>query len=71
MKSNTQIARPNWLTDSRIAEMRQEIKACNNPYTEAELANIECDSDFSDSGLNLKRLRAYHAIETLKKYNLL
>jgi len=71
MKSNTQVTRPNWLTDSRVSEMRQEIKECNNPYTDAELADIEYDSDFSDSGLDLKRLRAYHAIETLKKYNLL
>lgn len=68
MESNIQLKRPDWLTDSRIAEMRQEIKDCDNPYTDAELDDLEYDAD---DELDLKRLYAYHAIKTLTKYNLI
>lgn len=68
MESDTQNKRPDWLTDSRVAELRQEIKECDNPYTDAEVEAIPLDGD---DMIDFDRLNTHHAIKILKKYNLL
>lgn len=66
MDSNTNITKPDWLTDEKIAQFKADIKACSNPYT---------DEDFADSipmgdEMDLERWIAYNAKKTLDKYGI-
>ena len=63
MKSN--IARPKWLTDEAITELRNDIAKCPNPYTKEDVDNIELDGSF-----DAIRLNAYEAIDTLTYYGI-
>lgn len=66
MASNIVLARPEWLTDELIEDMKKEVAECPNPYTEAEIAKLELDGD-----MDIKRYNAYVAKSTLTEYSLL
>jgi hypothetical protein len=66
MASNTNIEKPDWLTDEKIAKFKTYIKACSNPYT---------DEDFAESipmgdEMDLKRYIAYYAKKILDQYGI-
>ena len=66
MESNTSTKRPEWLTDDVIAEWRAWIAACDNPYTKEEVIALPFDGD-----RDMKRYRAYSAIEALTEFGLM
>ncbi len=65
MELNTNLKRPDWLTDKRIERLRQYIIACPNPY-------IENDPEINtlDGDLDMERYNAYYAIKILTKYEI-
>lgn len=72
MESNTQKKRPDWLTDEVVAEMKQAIKECDNPYTtsdEIPFDGFELGGEYSE--LEWKRYIAFRYIKLLTIYNLL
>ncbi len=66
MESNTTIKRPEWLTDEKIEEYRGYIADCDNPYTKEEVVALPFDG-----ARDMKRYRAYMAIEALTEYGLM
>lgn len=63
MDSN--IPKPNWLTDELIEELKINIAECDNPYTDEEMDKI----DFN-SFIDWKRYNAAAANEILAKYGI-
>jgi predicted kinase len=63
MESN--ISKPEWLTDEIIEDMRNDIAICSNPYTENDIDNL-----YFDGELDQLRLNAYNAIKTLTEYGI-
>ncbi len=72
MESN--ISRPKWLTNSLISELKEIIKACPNPYTEEEVAELESwywgDVEWLGFSSTDLRKKAYDARKLLSKYNI-
>ena len=66
MGLNTDIKRPDWLTEEAIADMRHDIEICDNPYTYEDIIALEFDG-WCDS----RRYNAYLAIDILSEYGLL
>ncbi len=66
MALNTTSARPQWLTDELVEDMKKEVIECPNPYTEADVAALELDGD-----MDIKRYNAYVSKSTLTEYGLL
>ena len=66
MGLNTDIKRPDWLTDDQIKTFKQYLKSCPEPYTEKEIKELELDASF-----DIKRHEAYLAKKILVKYGLL
>ena len=66
MESDTNVKRPEWLTDEVIAEWKAYVAECDNPYTKEEVIALPFDGDY-----DMKRYRAYSAIEGLTKYGLM
>ena len=66
MDMNSNIKRPEWLTDEVIERYKVYLAECDNPYTDEELDEIGLDAM-----LDIERLRAYHARIVLEKYNLM
>lgn len=65
MESNTSKPRPWWLTDEEIANLRQELKECPNPYTDEEELALEYDAPF-----DVMRSNAHTAKKILTKYGI-
>ncbi len=72
MESNTPKKRPDWLTDEVVAEMKQAIKACDNPYTTSDEIPFDgFDIDSEHNELDGKRFNAFCYIRLLTIYDLL
>ena len=65
MDFNTSLKRPDWLTDEEIADLRQELKECPNPYTDEEELALENDAPF-----DVARSNAHFAKKLLTKYGI-
>lgn len=63
MDSN--IPKPDWLTDELIEELKLNIAECDNPYTDEEVGKINFD-DYID----WKRYNAAIAKDILTKYGI-
>lgn len=63
MTLSTYPPKPDWLTDDKIKEFKQELKECPNPYTEEELSELEYDGD-----VDIERHNAYVAREILEHF---
>lgn len=59
-------AKPDWLNDEVIKELKQAIVDCPNPYTEEDYAKWVYDSE-----IDIKKSNAYKAKRILEKYGLL
>ena len=66
MDTNTQKTRPDWLTAETIADLRNDLAACDNPYTQEEIEKLELDAP-----CNMARYNAYFAKKVLSAYNLI
>lgn len=66
MDSNTNIPKPDWLTDDLIEELKIDIAECDNPYTDEEMDKI----DF-DGVIDWKRYNAAAAKDILLKYGII
>lgn len=64
MDSN--IPKPDWLTDELIEELKIDIAECDNPYTDEEMNKI----DFGGS-IDWKRYNATAAKDILLKYGII
>ncbi len=65
MELNTNLEKPDWLTEKRIETLRQDIVACSNPYTENDP-----EINTLDGELDMIRYNAYYAIKTLTEYGI-
>ncbi len=66
MDSNTPKSLPEWLTDDAITDLRNDLAACDNPYTQEEVEQLELDAPW-----DMTRYNAYFAKKVLSKYNLI
>ena len=66
MNSNTQESLPEWLTDDVIADLRNDLAVCANPYTQEEVEQLELDAP-----RDMARYNAYFAKKVLSAYNLI
>ena len=64
MESN--IKKPKWLTEQRIAELKKDIDNCPNTYTEDEVGQIGLDD-----ACDLRRYNAYNAKQILTHYGII
>lgn len=64
MESN--IKRPDWLNEQRIAELKKEIDNCPNAYTEDDVKQIGLDEN-----CDLRRYNAYNAKQILTHYGII
>ena len=77
MDSNTNLKRPDWLTEERIHELLQILEECDNPYTDQEIADFALDDGLDIYTLECKnapdpkRMDANFAVHALKEYGLL
>ena len=63
---NSNIPKPDWLTDELIEELKIDIAECDNPYTDEEMDQI----DF-DGSIDWKRYNAAAAKDILSKYGII
>ena len=63
MESN--ILKPDWLTDEVIENLRNDIVNCPDPYTKEDIEKWGLDEAF-----DVERLNAYEAIDTLTHYGI-
>ncbi len=66
MDSNTRKSLPEWLTDEAISDLRNDLAACSNPYTQEEVEQLELDAP-----CDMNRYNAYFAKKVLTTYHLL
>lgn len=66
MDMNSNIKRPEWLTDEVVERYKEYIAECDNPYTEEEMEEIPLDGM-----VDIVRWRAHHARIVLEKYGLM
>ena len=62
---NSNIPKPDWLTDELIEELKDSISKCDNPYSDEEMEKIDFDG-YIDWG----RYNAAAAKDILSKYNI-
>lgn len=63
---NSNIPKPDWLTDELIEELKIDIAKCENPYTDEEMEKI----DF-DGYIDWDRYNAAAAKDILSKYGII
>lgn len=66
MDSNTQKPLPEWLTDETIENLKNDLTACDNPYTQEEVEQLELDAP-----CDMARYNAYFAKKVLSAYDLI
>ena len=66
MVTNTDLKRPDWLTDEVIAELRNDLAASPKPYTHEEVCNLGFDGT-----MDTARYDAYKAKTILEKFGLI
>lgn len=65
MDTNTQ-AKPDWLTEEVINDLKNDLLICPNPYTDEDIKRLPLDGK-----IDIRRSNAKTAKEILSKYGLL
>ena len=65
MDTNTQ-AKPDWLTEEVINDLKNDLLICPNPYTDEDIKRLPLDGE-----IDIRRSNAKTAKEILSKYGLL
>lgn len=66
MATDSNIRRPDWLTESEIERLKSYIASCPSPYTKEEVANLSLDGN-----VDIIRWQAYEAKRILTKYGVI
>jgi len=54
METNTVPQRPKWMTDDTLAELREDIRKCSDPYTDDEMKECQFMDEVDELRFNAK-----------------